>query len=674
MNLIIMNHKHTKAGNNRTLIKRTPLLLVAFALFALGVNAQTTRYVDATGTDAGNCTDPSNACATIEYAMDMAGSGDVIDIAAGVYTEQPRIEKDLTLQGAGSTQPGGTIIQAAAAPGQATGRTVTVVGSVTVQISGVIIRHGANDEAGGGIRVAGGNNLTLTDVTVTDNSALSFGGGLTNDGTSTTTLIDVNFTNNTAGTSGGAIINGNLATLTISGSNISDNTADTDGGAIYTSGPVTISDVYFTNNTAGSRGGAIRVTGSSASINVSEGFFLDNTAEGNGGAVSFTAGATSVFDLAIFTDNQTIDGFGGAVHSSGSTVDFISTFFNTNSSPNEGGAVYSSESQTSFDYAEFNGNQADLGGGLMVDTESTTTLLDVLFEGNMAAGGGGMAIFGLSEATIHNTRFIDNEAVQVGGGLINENASTTIVNTLFTGNIAEEAGGAIANSEDINLINTTITQNGDPNEGVIGGLYNVEGTITMRNSIVWGNIGNIADIGNSTGGVITGDYSLYDETNSVNEGTLTCDDCLTINPEFEDAAGGDFSLAATSPALDAGDPNTDLSVFPIDGSNFPIDLNGNMRVMNTAIDMGAYEHGTLSSQDLNNTALHIAMYPNPVNAILHMETKETIESIHVYTVAGQHVQTVENQNSIDLSNYTPGTYFVKVTTHNSSIVKQVIKN
>ncbi|MEX2350110.1 MAG: T9SS type A sorting domain-containing protein [Flavobacteriaceae bacterium] len=673
MNLLNLNHTHKKAGNSRVHIKRTPLLLVAFALFALGVNAQTTRYVDATGTDAGNCTDPLNPCASIEYAMDMAGSGDIIDIAAGVYTEQPRIEKDLTLQGAGSTQPGGTIIQAHASPGQATGRTVTVVGGVTVQISGVIIRHGANDDAGGGIRVAGGNSLTLIDATVTNNSALNFGGGLTNDGTSTTTLIDVEFNNNTAGTSGGGIINGNLATLIISESIFSGNTANTDGGALYSSGPVTLTDVYFTNNTAGDRGGAIRATGSSANITVSEGFFNDNTADGNGGAVSFTANSTGVFDLAIFTDNQTLNGFGGAFFMSESTVDFISTFFNTNSSPNEGGAIYSSESQTSFDHAEFIGNQAGIGGGLLVDTQSTTTLLDVLFEGNQATSAGGIAITGQSDATIHNTRFIDNEAVDFGGGFINEGATSTIVNSLFTGNIAGDAGGAIANAGNLDLINATITQNGDPTVGVAGGIYNLQGTTTMLNTIVWGNIGTIAGIGNATGAVVTGDYSLYDVSNSLNDGTLTCDDCLTIDPEFEDAAGGDFSLTATSPALDAGDPNTDFSVFPIDGSNFPIDLNGNMRLRNNAIDMGAYEFSTLSTHDLNNTAVQIALYPNPVNDILHIETEQDIESISIYTVAGQHIQTIENQNSIDLSSYTTGTYFVKTTTQNSSIVKQVIK-
>src|SRR5690554_7075830 len=163
--------------------KNTTFLATAFTLMlTVNLTAQTTRYVNPTGADAGNCTDPSNACATINYTMSMAGYGDIIDIASGVYTEQLSISKDLTLQGAGDTQPGGTIIQAHASPGQASGRPVVIANGATVQISNVLIRHGANVDYGGGIRIASGN-LTLIDATLSNNSALSFGGGLSNSGT-----------------------------------------------------------------------------------------------------------------------------------------------------------------------------------------------------------------------------------------------------------------------------------------------------------------------------------------------------------------------------------------------------------------------------------------------------------------------------------------------------------
>lgn len=67
------------------------------------------------------------------------------------------------------------------------------------------------------------------------------------------------------------------------------------------------------------------------------------------------------------------------------------------------------------------------------------------------------------------------------------------------------------------------------------------------------------------------------------------------------------------------------------------------------------------------------MYPNPVNDKLYMVTDENIESISLYTITGQHLQKINNKNSIDLSNYKPETYLVKINTQYSSIVKKVLK-
>jgi hypothetical protein len=61
-----------------------------------------TRYVAPTGNDIGDCTDPLNPCATLTYAVDQAKPGDIIDLAAGTYTEPGLvIEKNVLIQGAG---------------------------------------------------------------------------------------------------------------------------------------------------------------------------------------------------------------------------------------------------------------------------------------------------------------------------------------------------------------------------------------------------------------------------------------------------------------------------------------------------------------------------------------------------------------------------------------------
>ena len=62
-----------------------------------------TRHVATTGSDACNdCTDASEPCATIAYAVAQANAGDTLDLAAGTYNEPGLvIEKTLLIQGQG---------------------------------------------------------------------------------------------------------------------------------------------------------------------------------------------------------------------------------------------------------------------------------------------------------------------------------------------------------------------------------------------------------------------------------------------------------------------------------------------------------------------------------------------------------------------------------------------
>jgi len=651
------------------------LLAVFMLLFTTFLSAQSTRYVDSNGIDSGNCTDPSNACATINYAMNLAESGDVIDIASGIYTEQLNITKSISLQGMGNTQNGGTIIQAHASPGQASGRTVTIASGITVQISGVVIQHGANANYGGGIRIVSDSNLALTDVTLFNNSALSFGGGLSNAGTATTTLINVNFIENIAGSSGGGIINGNASTLTISGSTFMDNVATTDGGGLYSTGPVSLTDVSFTNNTAGQRGGGIR---SSSSISLSGGSFNGNTAEDNGGAVTLLSVGTSSFTDVTFTDNETQDGGqGGAIFIRESEVDFInSTFTGNKVAINSGGAVYTDGSIVSFANTIFKTNEAAQVGGGLFAFDSDITLFNVLFEYNTAEIAGGLALSSGNNNTslIQNTHFKSNEATSTyGGGFINEGGITTLVNTLFTGNLAAESGGALANTGELLLVNNTITQNEATSIGA-GGLYNLTGNIAMTNSIVWGNIGPQApDIANANGAVITGNYSLYDDSDVFNEGTFTCNDCLTVDPNFTDTSGGDFTLSGNSPAIDVGNPTTELSVFPTDNKNNPIDLAGNARVYNNTIDLGVYEFATLFTNNFNKESIQVNVFPNPTNEILHIKTNKDITLVNLFSITGQKLQTWKNKKQINLSAYVKGIYLLEIQTLNRNKIVKIIK-
>src|SRR5262249_1564933 len=94
----------------------TPTLTPTPTITSTPTNTPRSRYVATTGVDAGDCS--ASACATIRYAIGQAASGEIIDIAAGTYTEAGiDVEKDLIFRGAGART---TILQAAAAQAAAT--------------------------------------------------------------------------------------------------------------------------------------------------------------------------------------------------------------------------------------------------------------------------------------------------------------------------------------------------------------------------------------------------------------------------------------------------------------------------------------------------------------------------------------------------------------------------
>lgn len=78
--------------------------LVASPASAAGVD----HYVSTTGTDAGNCQNIASPCLTINYAVGQAGTGDIINVAAGTYAEDVVVTKSLVFKGANAGISAGT--------------------------------------------------------------------------------------------------------------------------------------------------------------------------------------------------------------------------------------------------------------------------------------------------------------------------------------------------------------------------------------------------------------------------------------------------------------------------------------------------------------------------------------------------------------------------------------
>jgi hypothetical protein len=264
-----------------------------------------------------------------------------------------------------------------------------------------------------------------------------------------------------------------------------------------------------------------------------------------------------------------------------------------------GGGIAYDEGSVSICHATIIDNTADdSGGGIFIRNGTNTVIYRISLIGNRAQFGGGM-ING-SAATIVSTVFISNTATLVGGGILNESSSSTIVQSIFSGNSSGTYGSAMANYQsNATISQVTFSANWSKNNG--GALVNQESSPLIRNSIFWGNHGGQIH-NHAAGNAPDVQYSL------VQGGYITGTHILDTDPLFVDADGADniagtadddLRLQAESPAIDAGNN----AFIPVDltdenGNNdtsepAPFDLGGNKRLVDSSVDMGAYERQEL---------------------------------------------------------------------------------
>ncbi len=71
-------------------------------------------------------------------------------------------------------------------------------------------------------------------------------------------------------------------------------------------------------------------------------------------------------------------------------------------------------------------------------------------------------------------------------------------------------------------------------------------------------------------------------------------------------------------------------------------------------------------------SIAFTMFPNPTQDVLNIESKETIESIIIYSIQGQLVKEISS-SSIDVSALTNGIYFAQVSSEGKTTTKKFIK-
>ena len=342
--------------------------------------------------------------------------------------------------------------------------------------------------------------------------------------------------------------------------------------------------------------------------------FTDNYAEG-GGAVYMSDNSLTdedvsdehrwkpVFIRCIFTNNN------DRAVSCGSKwhPEFINCLFENNSA----GAISAGQSSTlKFNHCVFRGNSADRSGGV-IGTSTTGTKMqffNCLFENNNAGYNGGAVSSGRkSKLEFNHCIFRRNSAGRRGGAIYTYIMSEVrIINCLFVANTAYDSGGAIAVAgvndglglswyKLINCTfygNTSPTFDKPPTNVVIRPDNSREyySASIISNCIFYNSIVKEPsdmpvsfEFGRSEPLIITSIYEKEPDQDGILPPTP---DPLFVDPYGADGILGteddDFRLALGSPAIDSG---TNETFFPLPA----MDLDGNPRILNDIVDLGAYE-------------------------------------------------------------------------------------
>ena len=566
------------------------LLLFLPALSA----AQSNYYVAPDGDNAGGtntCLDFNEPCATIAHAVSVSSANSAIHLAAGEYTEPGLvINKVLTIQGNDRSD---TFIQGHPdGPESAPSRVLNVQQAGHFVLRDLTVRHGrvTGNTDGGGIYV---NNtpVELVNVTISHNSAGRNGAGIYLTAFEATEN-PANFTNVTirdnagatsgAGNGGGIHVNSVVAELI--NTEIEYNSANT-GGGLYMAGSesteVNLLNSKINNNESMGEGGGVRMGSSIVSLRMEDSEVTGNKAGvasgGKGGGLDIS-GTVHLENVTV--SNNSVTGTGGGI-----------SFITSSATPR----VMTLKNVT------ISGNSATGDGGGMLIINNIADLSNVQITGNQSGnqGGGVHLSFSNTEFYMVNSVVSNNEADLDSGGLHFSGGANTpdysLVNSVISNNTANRNGGGITIGAGTTLTNVTVSGNQAENAG--GGLWIFSTpAVNITNSILWG---NIAARENDPGHEIyhqntptTLSYSIFKNEDGdiidTSSGNLSIDNPVNLHPRFLDPSNN-LRVNQNSPAINTGDPDTNLSLFPVDESDNPLDLAGNPRVFNERIDIGAYE-------------------------------------------------------------------------------------
>ena len=393
-------------------------------------------------------------------------------------------------------------------------------------------------------------------------------------------------------------------------------------------------------------GGALRIFNCD-DVEVSHCTLFSNFSRENGGALNAESSKVTIYDCdasnnLLYSEVDTIYFmYGGALRFLDCEVEITETDFRYNYAPSGiGGALSIDRCNVSIDRCRFEHNYGINGGGLyLIDSYETCSITNSLFANNISGHfGGGLAIRD-SSPLMSNLTIVDNHSIGVncGGIFFYQYSDPEVWNCIVYGNTNEAPL-----EEPVQIWSWTFE----------------EYAPKFHNCLIQYGLENISN---------------YDVV-------TVYENCLDEDPLFADPENEDYHLSADSPCVNAGSADTPDVI--LNG----LDLDGNLRVSDGQIDMGAYEFDITGLQETAQNQSLIHIIGNPVTALSYAEIEcESVGTmfLKVYTMDGKIlVNTALGSTHLGLSRIelgeifqpiSSGAYLLVIQTPGKTFTAKVIK-